>query len=95
MGDVLSFKAFLSLASVLAVLLGAVWFLKRGVFHLAALKRRSPIQVETAASLGERRSLAIVSVEGRRLLIGLTPSAVSFISDLGVAPMPAREDGDA
>jgi flagellar biogenesis protein FliO len=33
-------------------------------------------------SLGERRSIAIVGVDGRRLLIGLTPTTISFLSDL-------------
>ena len=33
------------------------------------------IAVETAVPLGERRSLVIVAVEGRRLLLGLTPGA--------------------
>jgi flagellar biogenesis protein FliO len=38
--------------------------------------------VETALPLGERRSLVIVAVEGRRLLLGLTPSSVSFVAEL-------------
>jgi len=95
MGDVLSLKAFLSLAAVLALLVVALWVLRRGVFHLPAFARRSTILVETATSLGERRSLAIVSVEGRRLLLGLTPTAVSLISDLGYAQAPGDEDGRA
>jgi flagellar biogenesis protein FliO len=33
--------------------------------------------VETAVPLGERRSLVIVSVEGRRILLGLTPGQIS------------------
>ena len=40
------------------------------------------VDVESAISLGERRSLVIVSVEGRRLLLGLTSTQVSLITEL-------------
>ncbi len=33
--------------------------------------------------LGERRSLVIVAVEGRRLLLGLTPTQISMVTELG------------
>jgi flagellar biogenesis protein FliO len=35
--------------------------------------------------LGERRSLVIVAVEGRRLLLGLTPGQISMVTELGPA----------
>jgi len=89
--DALSLRSWLSVVAVLALLVVALWGLRRGALRLPALARRSPILVETATSLGERRSLAIVSVEGRRLLIGLTPSTVSFLTDLGSAPAPTDE----
>jgi flagellar biogenesis protein FliO len=38
--------------------------------------------VETAIPLGERRSLVIVSVEGRRLLLGLTSTNISLVTEL-------------
>ena len=82
MNEILSARAFLSLAAVLGLLVFALWALRRGSMRLPALGSRSDITVETATSLGERRSLAIVRVEDRRLLIGLTPTTVSFISDL-------------
>jgi flagellar biogenesis protein FliO len=40
------------------------------------------VKIETAVPLGERRSLVIVAVEGRRLLIGLTPASVSLVTNL-------------
>jgi flagellar biogenesis protein FliO len=40
-------------------------------------------------SLGERRSIAIVGVEGRRLLIGLTPTTISLLTDLTPKPSSA------
>jgi len=73
-----------SLLPVLAVmaLLGAVlWLLKSG--HLTRLTARSSaVNIETAVSLGERRQLVIVAVEGRRLLLGVTAGQVSLVTEL-------------
>jgi flagellar biogenesis protein FliO len=41
--------------------------------------------IESATPLGERRSLVIVKVEGRRLLLGLTPMNVSLVTELAPA----------
>jgi flagellar biogenesis protein FliO len=42
--------------------------------------------------LGERRSLVVVSVEGRRLLLGLTPAQVSLVTELAAAPPAGFQD---
>jgi flagellar biosynthetic protein FliO len=73
-----------SLAVLLVLgLVGALaWVVRRG--GLGALARKGgAIAVETAVALGERRSLVIVSVEGRRLLLGLTPTHMSLVTELG------------
>jgi flagellar biogenesis protein FliO len=49
--------------------------------------------VESAVSLGERRSLVIVSVEGRRLLLGVTPASVSLVTELQPAPAQPEPAG--
>jgi flagellar biogenesis protein FliO len=36
-------------------------------------------------AMGDRRSLVIVAVDGRRLLLGSTPSSLSLITDLAPA----------
>jgi flagellar biosynthetic protein FliO len=73
---------------VLALVVALAWLARRGTF--AALRRTGPVMVETAVPLGERRSLIIVAVEGRRLLLGLTPSSVSMVAELSaVAAVPA------
>jgi flagellar biogenesis protein FliO len=79
-------RAVVSFAAVLAVLAVCVWALRRGSLRLSRFAPRGTVSVETAVSLGERRSLAIIAVEGRRMLIGLTPAAISLITDLGPAP---------
>lgn len=69
---------------VVLVLLGLwAWLMRRGV-----LTRRTngAIAIETAVPLGERRSLVIVTVEGRRLLLGLTPASVSLVTNLESRP---------
>jgi flagellar protein FliO/FliZ len=71
-------------ALVLLVLAAAAWLLRRGTLGVLPLGRNRArgFNVETAFSLGERRSLAVVSIEGRRLLLGLTPVNISLISEL-------------
>ena len=76
-------KAAAALALVLAMLAGLGWVLRRS----RVLGRgRKPMSIESALSLGERRSLAIVTIEGRRLLLGLAPNYVSLVTELSKGP---------
>jgi flagellar biogenesis protein FliO len=82
--DVLTtLRTVASLAAVLALLGGFIWALKRGSIKLSGFAPKGIIAIETATALGDRRQLAIVTVEGRRVLIGMTPTTISFITDLG------------
>jgi flagellar biogenesis protein FliO len=85
----LTLRTVLSLGAVLALLAGLVWALRRGSLRLSALAPRGIISIETATAVGDRRQLAIVVVEGRRVLVGMTPTAISFITDL--APKAATD----
>jgi flagellar biogenesis protein FliO len=76
-------RAVFSFVAVIVLLTAFIWALKRGSLRLSRFAPKGPIAVETAMSLGERRSLAIVGVEGRRLLVGLTPTTISLVADLG------------
>jgi flagellar protein FliO/FliZ len=71
------------LVVVLGLLLGLAWLLRRGV---VAKRSSGVLSVETALPLGDRRSLVIVAVEGRRLLIGLSSNQVSLVAELQSAP---------
>jgi flagellar protein FliO/FliZ len=64
---------------VLAVLVLLAWVLRR---FIAVRRSGGALSVETALSLGERRSLVIVTVENRRLLLGLAPGQVSLVTEL-------------
>ena len=83
MNDALvTLRTLVSLGAVLALLALFVWALRRGSLKLSSLAPKGTINIETATSLGDRRSIAIVGVEGRRVLIGLTPTTISFLTDL-------------
>jgi flagellar protein FliO/FliZ len=74
-------NALLAVAIVLVLVSGLAWLARRGVF--ANLQPRNRVvAVETAVPLGERRSLVVVAVEGRRLLLGLTPGQISVVTEL-------------
>jgi flagellar protein FliO/FliZ len=77
----LGFQSFFAVLVVLALVAAMAWLVRRGAF--AALRGGSrAIAVETAVPIGERRSLVIVAVEGRRLLLGLTPGQISMVTEL-------------
>jgi len=72
---------------VLGLLLMLAWLVKRGTIALPGRRGPGAVQIETSVPLGERRSLIIVSVEGRRLLLGLTPMQVSLVTELSEVPV--------
>lgn len=57
----------------------------------AALGGRMPIRVLASASLGSRQNIVVVEVEGRRLVVGVTPGGMELLADLTAA----GPDGDA
>jgi flagellar biosynthetic protein FliO len=81
-------RGLLALAVVFGLLGLLAWLARRGSLGRRGLaKRGGALGVETALPLGERRSLVIVSVEGRRLLLGLSPMQVTLLTELrGSAP---------
>ena len=79
-------NTFLATLIVLALVATLAWLVRRGPLARLAANGK-PVQVETAIPLGERRSLVIVSVEGRRLLLGMTTTNISLVTELD-----ARQD---
>lgn len=75
-------RSLLAVFIVLGLIALCAWLARRGVLGAVGRKGPSAVRVETAVPLGERRSLAIVSVEGRRLLLGLTPQQVTLVAEL-------------
>ena len=80
----LPYQSVVAVLIVLGLVAALAWFVKRGAF--GGLRGRGRlIAIETAVPLGERRQLVIVSVEGRRLLLGLTPASISMVTELGAS----------
>ena len=77
----LGLQSLLATLIVLGLVGALAWLARRGAF--AKLRRIGPVSVETAVPLGDRRSLVIVAVEGRRLLLGMTPTQISMVAELG------------
>jgi flagellar biosynthetic protein FliO len=71
-----------ALTVVLSLLALAVYLVRRGGLTLPGRGGVRAMQVETVLPLGERRQLAIVRVEGRRLLLGLSAMQVSLLTEL-------------
>ena len=84
-------EAILATALVLALLLAASWLLRRRWPSRAG--GGAMLSIETSLPLGDRRSLAIVVVDGRRLLIGLAPGQVRLVADLSIPLAPPAATG--
>jgi flagellar biosynthetic protein FliO len=82
-GPVLISNQSMAVVAIVIAILAAVAYLLRRASPLR--RSRQTMSVETVLSLGERRSLVIVAVEGRRLLLGMTPTNVGLVAELGAA----------
>jgi flagellar protein FliO/FliZ len=80
---------FLAVAVVLGLVGVLAWMARRGTFQ-ALQSRNRMVSVDTAVPLGERRSVIVVSVDGRRLLLGLTPQQITLLAELS-ATAPGSE----
>ena len=84
-------RSLLAIVVVFGLLGGLAWAARRG--RLGFFTRQvSQVRVEATVPLGERRSLMVVAIEGRRLLLGLTPMQVSLVTELTT---PASADATA
>ena len=82
---------FVATLIVLGLVAALAWLVRRGpLAHLAAKNR--PVAVESAIPLGERRSLVIVTVEGRRLLLGMTQTNISLVTELRAGVTEPRSE---
>ena len=65
--------------------LAKVWEWMHAKYTLSATKR---LRVSETVALGEKRFVAIVSVEGREFLIGGGTAGISLLANLGLPPAP-------
>lgn len=78
-------RTLVSLVVVLGLLAGCLWLIRRGGWQGRLRKGPRAVQIETAVGLGDRRQLVIVSVEGRRLLLGVTQMQVALVTELSAS----------
>ena len=84
-------RSLLAIVVVFGVLGALAWAARRG--RLGFFTRQpAHVRVEATVPLGERRSLMVVAIEGRRLLLGLTPMQVSLVTEL-TQPSPEAASG--
>jgi flagellar biosynthetic protein FliO len=76
-------RAAVGTCAVLAILAVLAVLLRRGVLTIPGQRGSRSLAIETALPIGDRRSVVILNVEGRRLLLGLTPAQVSVLAELG------------
>lgn len=90
MSSLAASTATISPAMSLAKTAGALVFVLLLIVALAWLVRRlplarpgsAPMQAETGLRLGARERLVIVRVDGRRLLLGVTPAGIRLLTEL-------------
>lgn len=83
---VLALRVLVSLGVVLALVW---WFARRGRTGTRARVRPASVSVVGRQTLGRRTAVAVVEVEGRRLLLGLTDQQVSLLAELTEPARPA------
>ena len=66
-----------SFALVVALLVGLLWALKRLQGSQAFARREQRLRVVESLSLGARMKVALVRVDGREVLVGVTPAQIT------------------
>ena len=69
----------------------AVWF--RDLWQRCAAPRAKTIRLVDSLALGERRSVLVLVLEGRKFLIGATPHSLALLAELQPDPVSASSAG--
>jgi flagellar biosynthetic protein FliO len=72
----------LALGIVLALMSAVLWAARRWSPHGVRGKGGQAIEVLANHTIGQRRSLMMVRVKGKSMLLGVTPQQIHFLSDL-------------
>ena len=76
-------RAFIGLSVVLVLITVLAWLLRRGVIKLPGQGAKGNLALDGTLQLGERRSVVVVQVEGRRLVLGVTSTQINLLAELG------------
>jgi flagellar protein FliO/FliZ len=83
-GDVSLVRSILSLILVLGCMLAAYWWLRKKSGSYSCLKRR--MRVIERLPIDARRSLMLVEVDGRELMLGVTNEQISTLKEISKEP---------
>lgn len=78
----------------LAVVLALMWFIAKRFSGRVDQGRRMPITVLGRHSLGRRSGLALVEVGGQVLLLGVSDTGISMLSEVTGGAASGESDGD-
>lgn len=70
------------LALVLVLILVIAWLTRRSGWGSSLAKDKQILRVKHTYSLGQRERIVIVEADDRLLLIGVTPGAVTFLTEM-------------
>ncbi|ROP58337.1 flagellar protein FliO/FliZ [Enterobacter sp. BIGb0383] len=74
-----------ALLLILALILAIGWLIRRRGWGTSLAKGKTPLTIEQRYSLGQREQLAIVNVDARRFLLGMTPGSITLLTELAGA----------
>ena len=79
-------RAFIGLVVVLVLISLLAWLLRRGFIKLPGQGAKGSMGLDSTLQLGERRSVVVVQVEGRRLVLGVTATQINLLAELVGTP---------
>lgn len=86
----------LRVALALACVFGLLWWAGRRMAGTPAGRRAraSSLEVVTRQSVGQKASVALVEIEGRRLLLGVSEHGVTLLTEVAPAPVEPQDAAD-
>jgi flagellar biosynthetic protein FliO len=90
-----SLKMFGSLILVIGVILFLFYVIRRLRLNPLSLRRYPEMHLLETMNLGPRRSVALVEVGGKWLVLGVGAESVTLLSRFDDPPVRTREDGGA
>ena len=75
------------LIAVTLAMLAMLWWLRRG----RVLSGNGPLKVIQAVAVGARERVVVLDAQGRRLLIGVTPSKIELLAELHATETGAKD----
>ncbi len=86
-------RMLLALAGIIGVIAAAAWGARR--LGLASSNRRSgedAVRVVSRTSIDARKSIVVLSVRERVLVVGVTPTEIRLLTELAAEAAPAAEE---